>query len=128
MGGYGNLFSFLGFLDGQNPTLSIKSLLKSINLNKQVIVNKKSLRFKVEVPSKEDFAAVSKLPWESGRSWLFDVERTISGLGAYLYGRFKSSRSGSGIQSKYRYSNRTFRPTKYFGEMYKEFINKLKSI
>ena len=128
LGGYGNLFSFLGFLDGQNPTLSIKSLLKSINLNKQVIVNKKSLRFKVEVPSKEDFAAVSKLPWESGRSWLFDVERTISGLGAYLYGRFKSSRSGSGIQSKYRYSNRTFRPTKYFGEMYKEFINKLKSI
>lgn len=128
LGGYGNLFSFLGFSNGQNPTSSIKSLLKSINLNRQVTVNKNSLRFKVDVPGKEDFAAVSKLPWELGRSWLFDIERTISGLGAYLYGRFKSSRSGGGIQSKYNYSNRTFRPTKYFGEMYKEFINKLKSI
>lgn len=128
LGGYGNLFSFLGFLNGQNPIASVRSLLRSIKLNRQITISRNYFRFKVEVPTKDDFSSVSRLPWELGRSWLFDVEKIISGLGSYLYGNFKQSRSGSGIQSNYNYSNRTFRPTKYFGEMYKEFIVKIKNI
>jgi hypothetical protein len=125
LGGYGNLFSFLGFNNGSNPTSPIKSLIQKINLGNFVKSTGKSLQFKVNIPSKEEFGAISRLPWESGRSWLLDIERGISGLGAYLYGRFTSSRSGGGIQSKYNYSNRRFRNVKYFSSMYSKFLRRL---
>jgi hypothetical protein len=125
LGGYGNLFSFLGFNNGQNPTIPVKILIQKIFLDRNVEITKNGFKMIVNIPSKDEFEAVTKLPWEGGRSWLFDIERSISGLGAYLYGRFNGSRSGSGIQSKYKYTNRTFRPVKYFNNMYNNFIKKL---
>ena len=125
LGGYGNLFSFLGFDRGANPTTSVKLLINKINLSKNVQITKDIFRFTVNLPSKEDFGAVTKMPWEVGRSWLFDVERGISGLGAYLYGRFKSSRSSTGIQSNVNYSGRVFRTVKYFNFMYNKFVKKI---
>jgi hypothetical protein len=125
LGGYGNLFSFLGFDNGSKPTTAVKFLIQSISLNKDVRVNNSGFQLKVNIPSKEEFGAVSKMPWESGRSWLLDVERGISGLGAFLYGRFSSSRSGGGIQTKYNYSNSRFRNVKYFSGMYTKFIKRL---
>ena len=125
LGGYGNLFSFLGFNNGATPTVPVKSLIQKIQLDRNVESSGNTFKFKVNIPSKEDFAAVSRMPWEGGRSWLLDIERGISGLGAYLYGRFKASRSGSGIQSKYNYSNRRFRNVKYFSEMYSKFLRRL---
>jgi len=125
LGGYGNLFSFLGFNNGSNPISPVKSLIQKINLGSSTKSNGKIFQFKVNIPSKEEFAAISRLPWESGRSWLLDIERGISGLGAYLYGRFNSSRSGSGIQSKYNYSGRRFRNVKYFSNMYSKFLRRL---
>ena len=65
------------------------------------------------------------MPWENGRSWLLDMERGISGLGAYLYGRFAASRSGTGIQNKKNYSGRVFRPVKYFSGIYNNFLKRL---
>jgi hypothetical protein len=124
LGGYGNLFSFLGFNQGFKPTTNVKLLIRKISLNKNLEFKNNIFKFRVNVPSKEEFAIASRLPWESG-SWLFDIERGISGLGAYLYGRFNSSRSGSAIQSKYNYSNRTFRPVKYFNKMYIKFLKRL---
>lgn len=125
LGGYGNLFSFLGFNKGANPTTPVKLLIQKIILDRNVKTTSNGFQIKVNIPSKEEFAAVSKLPWEGGRSWLLDMERGISGLGAFLYGRFASSRSGGGIQSKYKYSNRAFRPVKYFSQMYNKFIRRL---
>jgi hypothetical protein len=125
LGGYGNLFSFLGFNNGSNPTSPVKSLIQKINLRNFVKNTGKTFQFKVNIPSKEEFAAISRLPWEGGRSWLLDIERGISGLGAYLYGRFASSRSSTGIQSKYNYSNRRFRNVKYFSNMYSKFLRRL---
>jgi hypothetical protein len=125
LGGYGNLFSFLGFNRGANPTAPVKSLIQKILLDRNVQASGNGFKIKINIPSKEEFAAVARLPWEGGRSWLLDVERGISGLGAFLYGRFESSRSGSGIQSKYNYSNRTFRSVKYFSEMYNRFLRRL---
>jgi hypothetical protein len=124
LGGYGNLFSFLGFGKEANPTAQVKFLIQQIRLDRNVKSNNNSFQLKVNIPSKEEFARVSPLPWEGG-SWLIDIERGISGLGAYLYGRFSSSRSGAGIQSKYNYSNRTFRPVKYFNQMYIKFLKRL---
>jgi hypothetical protein len=125
LGGYGNLFSFLGFDRGASPTAQVKSLIQSIRIDSNVQASAKGFKIRVNIPSKEDFAAITPMPWEGGRSWLLDMERGISGLGAYLYGRFDASRSGSGIQSKYRYSNRTFRAVKYFSQMYNKFIRRL---
>jgi hypothetical protein len=125
LGGYGNLFSFIGFNNGANPTSLVKSLIQSIRIDSKVQTTTKGFKIKVNIPSKEDFGAITPMPWEGGRSWLLDMERGISGLGSYLYGRFNSSRSGSGIQSKYKYSNRVFRPVKYFSQMYKKFIKRL---
>jgi hypothetical protein len=125
LGGYGNLFSFLGFNNGANPTAPVKTLIQKIALDRNVQISGTTFKFKVNIPSKEDFAAVSRMPWEGGRSWLLDIERGISGLGAYLYGRFKSSRSGTGIQSKYNYTNRRFQNIKYFSEMYSKFLRRL---
>jgi hypothetical protein len=125
LGGYGNLFSFLGFNNGSTPTTPVKFLIQQISLKKEVKSKGNTFQFKVNIPSKEEFAAVSRLPWEGGRSWLLDIERGISGLGAYLYGRFTSSRSGGGIQSKYNYSNRRFRNVKYFSNMYTKFLKRL---
>jgi len=128
LGGYGNLFSFLGFNNGVNPTTPVKLLIQKILLDRNVQTSSNGFKIKVNIPSKEEFATVARLPWEGGRSWLLDVERGISGLGAFLYGRFASSRSGSGIQSKYNYSNRTFRPVKYFSQMYTKFLKRIGAI
>jgi hypothetical protein len=125
LGGYGNLFSFLGFNNGANPTAPVKTLIQKIALDRNVQSRANTFKFKVNIPSKEDFAAVSRMQWEGGRSWLLDIERGISGLGAYLYGRFKNSRSGTGIQSKYNYANRRFQNVKYFSEMYSKFLRRL---
>jgi hypothetical protein len=125
LGGYGNLFSFLGFNAGDNPTTPVKVLIQKILLDSNIQTSSNGFKIKINIPSKEEFASVTRLPWEGGRSWLLDVERGISGLGAFLYGRFTSSRSGGGIQSKYNYSNRVFRNVKYFSEIYNKFIKRL---
>jgi hypothetical protein len=125
LGGYGNLFSFLGFNRGSNPTAPVKSLIQKITLDRNVQFSGNGFKIKVNIPSKEEFAAVARLPWENGRSWLLDIERGISGLGAYLFGRFEASRSGSGIQSKFNYSGRRFKNVKYFSEMYSKFLRRL---
>lgn len=128
LGGYGNLFSFLGFSSGSDPTAPVKTLIQKIFVNRTVKTTANGYQVKVSVPTKQEFAAVTRLPWEGGRSWLLDVERGISGLGAYLYGRFTASRSGAGIQSKYNYSNRRFKNIKYFSEMYAKFLKRLGAI
>lgn len=125
LGGYGNLFSFLGFNKGANPTSSVKFLIQKILLNRNVQTSDNGFKIKINIPSKEEFADVTRLPWESGRSWLLDIERGISGLGAFLYGRFENSRSSGGIQSKYNYSNRVFKNVKYFSQMYAKFLKRI---
>jgi hypothetical protein len=128
LGGYGNLFSFLGFNKGSNPTAPVKLLIQKISSDRNVQASRNGFKIKINIPSKEEFAAVARLPWEGGRSWLLDVERGISGLGAFLYGRFAGSRSGGGIQSKYNYSNRVFRNVKYFSQMYTKFLKRIGAI
>lgn len=124
LGGYGNLFSFLGFQKGVNPVNIVKKMLLSIKLSDKVSNKNKSFSMTLFLPSKEELEAVTKLPWENGRSWLFDIEKSISGLGAYLYGKFVQSRSGGAIQVK-DYSNKVFQPKSYFDKMYNKFIIKV---
>lgn len=128
LGGKGNLFSFIGFEDGSNPIQPVRQLLNKIELSSSRPRTSGSvIQFKVNMPDRGEFESASKMPWESGRSWLYDIERTISGLGRYLYGQFQRSRSGSGIQTRNSIESTTFTPTRYFGTMLEKFIKKLKS-
>ena len=104
LGGYGNLFSFIGFSSGDDPISPIRSLLarsiKIVGLRKKR--GKLLLGLKFTVPTDAEIAAVSPSPWSTD-SWVEAVERGMTGLGRYLYsanqGRFATSRSGTGIEA-----------------------------
>lgn len=106
LGGYGNLFTFIGFESGADPITPIRSLLaKSIDLRSIRKKNKQAmyvLRF--SMPTREEIEAATPSPW-STQSWVDAVERGMSGLGKFLYsknqGRFSTSRSGSGVQAEF---------------------------
>jgi hypothetical protein len=125
LGGYGNLFSFIGFNRGFDPISPIINLINRITIAKSIKFSGSFFDVKVLIPSRGDFENSSKMPWESGRSWLFDMEKGISGLGAYLYRQYAKSRSGFGLQSNTNYRNTTFKPVKYFSSMYSKFLTRL---
>lgn len=124
LSGRGNLFSFIGFQKGSNPTDEIKRLLR-----KKINIQVKSLpfgrfRISIDAPSKEDVYAVSPIPWNPGRSWVDGIEKGISGVGSYIYKDSPSSRSGKGIQTDIsrggRFANRS-----YMSTLLKEFERKV---
>ena len=134
LGGRGNLFTFIGFKQGQgDPTGSVSRVLL---VDSYLLRGKPSIRssgsgkytftFRGSIPSKESISSVSRMPWESGRSWVFAVERGISGLGHYIYRRFvAASRSGQGIQVKGKASGMVYRPISYMSGMLNKFKTRL---
>ena len=98
LGGYGNLFSFIGFASGSNPTQVVKDMIKKIKLlKKPYYLRKTYVSFKVLIPTKVDFESACTMPWAMGRSWLAGIEKGISGFGYYL--SKKMGRSGGGVQA-----------------------------
>lgn len=110
LGGYGNLFSFIGFENGSDPISPIRSLLaRSIKI-RSFRKKRNILGFKLvfTVPTIEEIKEVSPMPW-STESWAEAVERGISGLSQYLYSSDKSyntSRSGPAVQLDFDMSGR----------------------
>jgi hypothetical protein len=127
LGNKGNLFSFIGFNEGTNPIDPIRNLLEKIQLSSiRPRTSASAIQFKVNIPDQNEFESISKMPWEGGRSWLYDIERAISGVSQYLFGQFKNSRSGSGMQLEKNVTSNTFTPVKYFSTMLEKFTKKLK--
>lgn len=127
LGGIGNLFSFIGFNREANPIVPVRGLINKIKLGKLSKVRDDGIfSFTVDIPTRSEFESVSKMPWETGRSWLYDIERSISGLGQYLYGKYSKSRSGSGAQSEKSVRSMGFKPVPYFSSMLENFIKRLK--
>lgn len=132
--GDANLFSFIGFAEGSNPTQEVRQILEQeIDLNQKPTVRNIEtgieFRFKVLAPTLKAIEAQTPLPWENGRSWVKGIERGISGLGYYLSGRFKSpepSQSGGGIQSKYKVRAGSFATVEYLGGILRDLKEKLK--
>jgi hypothetical protein len=130
LGGYGNLFSFIGFDSGDKPTEVVKNLIKKIRLIKKsyrkVVSDGAIISFSVFMPSISDFEKSTPIPWATGRSWLLGIERGISGLG-YFLSQSGLGRSGGGAQSENKIRSGSFTATKYFSSMYNDFIKKIKS-
>ena len=110
----GNLFSFIGFTDGDKPTEVIRRELMSSDVSVRRS-QKGHFSINFDIPDKEDLFDKTPMPWATGRSWLKGIEHGISGLGRYLYGDFGAkSRSGAAIQTKNSLgSGGKFRNTSY---------------
>lgn len=104
LGGYGNLFSFIGFEKDQKPIDDILNLLNPIKFN-YFFSKKTELTIYVEnYPTLEDIWNATPMPWSDGggRSWAKGIESGISGLNYYVnFEReltSKASRSGYGLE------------------------------
>ena len=128
LGGYGNLYSFIGFEKGSRPVEPVRQALdRSVKLNRQPKIRKTGkgqlFEYSISAPSQRDLSRFAPMPWEPG-SWLLRIERGISGLGHYIYERYmKKSRSGSAVQSKNKLNKGvTYRRTTYMSKILNDFI------
>ena len=128
LGGYGNLYSFIGFEEGMDPIAPIRKILKKTLKVRAIPANHKSMvmNFLVELPSKEELFAASPMPWASGRSWIDGIEKGISGLGQYLNTTSFSSRSGEGINTENKIRCVGFRNTKYLSDILNNLKNSIR--
>ena len=132
LGGYGNLFSFIGFPIGSQPTRPIRDYLKkSIHLgrNPKIVKSHKDLvmKFKVKMPRIPEIELLSPSPWE-GRSWTRGIEQGITGLGSYMFSLhegFKNSRSGKAVQGSKQMRTMAYRPVRYMTSILKSLDRKI---
>ena len=124
LGGYGNLFSFIGFSSGSDPTNIIEKIFREkikFKVKRKNASGKYGVTF--YIPSVEEIYALTPLPWASGQSWVDGVERGMSNLGSYLYSArgFGSSVSGTGLQSENKTSGVSFKNTPYVAKLIENF-------
>jgi hypothetical protein len=127
LNGEGNLYTFIGFDAGDKP---IEDLIQTIEKNTKLRKSKRKgavFNFQVDTPSIEELRSYTPMPFEAGNSWLKGIEKGISGFSNYLYGLlFATSRSGKAIQSKNKIRRASYKPTKYFSILYRNFIESFK--
>ena len=130
LGGYGNLFSFIGFHQGADPTEDLRRLLEMATQFHQTMYRKGAWYFRVELPTREAIEGATQMPWEGGSSWAFAVEKYISGLSHYMYKKWDgaNSRSGMGLQLPYEnWEDLQFKGRPYISEIlnaFRERVNK----
>jgi hypothetical protein len=97
----GNLFGFIGFDSNHNPITPLRKALSQAN----ILIHKSnrktfSYTFRVHMPTIEELYEITPLPWATGSSWLYALERKgISNLGQYAFKESPNSRSGAGVQT-----------------------------
>ena len=129
LNGYGNLFSFIGFNEGDDPIEAILDLLNNSEIHSSNTSNS-GIMFTISIPSKQAIFAATPLPWASGRSWSEAIERGLSGLGYYLNREnLNNSNSGTGIQVKsVLRRGAKYKPVKYISSLINEYTKKFKNI
>jgi len=133
LGNYGNLYTFIGFMAGSMPTDQLRKIIfKRTRLERKAkrITPYRSkgmkLEYNVLTPQESEITAATPMPWEGGRSWAYGIERGISGFGFYIYKKWKTSRSGEGIQSNKKIRGGTFKRRGYLSEIWTDFAKKLR--
>jgi hypothetical protein len=130
IGSGGNLFTYIGFDSGTNPTLAIKTYLNtSVRLGairvRAVGRRRIDASFTLYYPTGSMIRKYSQLPWEPGKSWIEGMENGISGFGYYMYKKFQDSRSGFGLQSRQKIRQGHFRPTPYLSKIIHNFLKRV---
>lgn len=126
-----NLFSFIGFEAGSDPTAPVAERLDPANEDGPKLVyqgkDKDSLSFRylIKAPNETAIEAATSLPWAQGISWVRRIEQGISGVGFFLNARNrKGSRSGGGIQVASQLRPGRFKPTSYLSAIFNNFLRR----
>jgi hypothetical protein len=131
LGGEGNLFSYIGFNDGSNPTEIIKDILANdvrVDNKPTITATGKDLKisFPISGPTLNEIESVTPMPFEGGRSWVRGIEKGISGFSYYIFKKYlKGSRSGTGLQTESEIRPGSFKPTSYMSTILKKFYSKV---
>jgi hypothetical protein len=130
LGGYGNLYSFIGFEEGQDPTGVVRKYIEEnakLKRNVRYIKAQDEFEFKAQIPLTVELEALTPSPWD-GKSWVRGIERGISGLGYYIFSKireFKRSRSGTAIQADSKIRDLVYKPVKYMSNIFNNFKKKM---
>jgi hypothetical protein len=125
LGGYGNLFSFIGFGSGSSPITDVRNILAQYPDISNIRMSGSKLVVDISIPTLNDLALASRMPWESGRSWVSGVETGISGFSNYMYNVFgegSKSRSGKAVQASKQIRPGSYRPVPYVSEIIKKLV------
>ena len=107
LGGYGNLFTFIGFPAGSRPIAAVASLIRrqtyliKMGAKTNTYGKRISKTYRINYPSIEEINSSdeARMPWESG-SWIRGIEEGISSFSYYMYKKYEGSRSGKGLIAK----------------------------
>jgi hypothetical protein len=133
-GGDKNLYSFIGFEDGDDPIEPILEKISPLNPDGPKIKyirgsNKNNLEFNfaITAPNQEAIENATPMPWADGLSWVSRIEKGIPGLNRFL-NKFgvPSSRSGGGIQVKNKLREARFKNISYLSGIFNKFIDRFK--
>lgn len=127
LSGVTNLYSFIGFENGEKPTEPIREMLHKSSFAIKNISATGVITINFDIPSAESIFKITPMPWAEGRSWAKGIETGISGLGYYLKIN-KNSRSGLGIQSQKQVRSARFNNTKYISALINDFNVKIKGL
>tara|TARA_R100000315_G_scaffold60614_1_gene37523 strand:+ start:1450 stop:2091 length:642 start_codon:yes stop_codon:yes gene_type:complete len=129
LGGYGNLFSFIGFSSSDKPTSVISQIFnQKIKFKVRRRDQKGLYAVTFFIPDIEEIYGLTPIPWMTGKSWVKSVEEGgLTNLGQYLFSStgFGQSSSGTGIQVKNRSSGVSFSRTPYIGKLIENFKKRL---
>ena len=125
-GGYGNLFSFIGFEQSSDPVDIVRDALDNAkiqkNPKKQVKNERVIFKFIINYPTLHELKSVTRMPWEAGLSWLDRVEKGISGFGYYMQTQSRRfSRSGGGVQLDKKVRSGGYSPVSYYSGIINRF-------
>ena len=128
----GNLYSFLGFYFGKDPTEELRHLLDKDTLMRKATRVGTTFYYRVYYPDKEDIVSASRMDWGSGTSWAYAVENGDFGgdahLSHYIYNTWGAGRSSAGIQTKGVYSENDFEPKPYISAILENFIKRMNEL
>ena len=128
LGGATNLFSFIGFNSGSDPTKDIENVLQTARFE-YAKARLKTIEFSIYIPDPKDVFDATPMPWAPGRSWAKGIESGISGLGYYLKVTRDNSRSGLGIQSSKKVrGGAKFKNTKYISALLKKYRKEFENL
>ena len=126
LGGYGNLFSFIGFPEGSRPIDPIMRLFGQITYRLTGLTPRGTMKLTVTMPSPADIFRATPLPWAPGISWAQRIEVGLSGLGMYM--DKSAGRSGGGIQTSSPLRKGRFSNSPYISSFLKEWQKKFLKI
>jgi len=118
LGGYGNLFSFIGFKKSGNPTSELRRVIgeaisfRAMGSLEKAHAKRIIFKYKISTPSQEKIRAATPMPWEGG-SWVDGIENGMSNFSYYMYKKFTEGRSGWGLQADHELRKAIFTPKDY---------------